>query len=135
MTTIEAARKLGEAIQQDERFIRYAKARLENDKDKDLQDKIGEFNTIRMNLERESSAEKQDEAKIHELNEKLRASYAGIMSTPSMVEFNAAKTDLDTVLNEVNSVIMQCVDGADPATVEPEKHECSGSCESCGGCH
>lgn len=48
MNVIEKARELGTAIQQDERFIRYAKARLANDSDKDLQDAIGQFNIVRM---------------------------------------------------------------------------------------
>ena len=45
---LEMAKELGHAIQQDERFIRYAKARLANDSDKDLQAAIGNFNIIRV---------------------------------------------------------------------------------------
>ena len=37
MDVIKAVRELGKAIQQDERFIRYAKARLENDNNEELQ--------------------------------------------------------------------------------------------------
>ena len=69
MGVIEATRALGAEIQKDERFIRYAKAKLANDNDAQLQNQIGEFNTIRMNLDREMNAENQDEAKIRELNE------------------------------------------------------------------
>lgn len=135
MTVIEAARVLGEAIQSDERFLRYAKAKLANDKNENLQELIGKFNVVRMNLDEVMTAEQRDEAKVQELNEQLRKVYTEIMSDGSMVEYNASKVDLDTLLNDVNSVIMQCVDGADPKTVEPEVHSCSGSCESCGGCH
>ena len=38
MDVIAMARELGKAIQQDERFIRYAKARLANDSDSALQE-------------------------------------------------------------------------------------------------
>lgn len=134
MTVLEAARNLGSAIQSDERFIRYAKAKLENDNDTALQNNIGEFNTIRMNLDREMTAEQRDEEKIKELNTKLRDIYGDIMSSPAMAEYNAAKAELDTLIQDVNSVIMQCVDGADPATCEPETR-CTGSCSTCGGCH
>lgn len=134
MTVLEAARNLGSAIQSDERFIRYAKAKLENDNDTALQNNIGEFNTIRMNLDREMTAEQRDEEKIKELNTKLRDIYSDIMSSPAMAEYNAAKAELDTLIQDVNSVIMQCVDGADPATCEPET-QCTGSCSTCGGCH
>ena len=135
MDIIEATRELGKAIQKDERFIRYAKAKLANDNDKDLQKGIGEFNTIRMNLDREMSNEKQDEEKIKELNEKLRSIYAEVMASKAMLEYNTAKGELDGMLNDINSIIMQCVEGAEPSECEPEVHNCTGSCSTCGGCH
>ena len=135
MGILEATRKLGEEIQKDERFISYAKAKLDVDNNKELQDKIGEFNITRMNLEAESEKETRDEEKIKELNETLRKVYGDVMGSKAMLEFNTAKADLDHMLNYINSIIMQCVEGADPKTVEPETHSCSGSCSTCGGCH
>lgn len=135
MSILEASRALGAEIQKDERFIRYAKARLANDNDKQLQDGIGEFNVVRMNLDNEMANETRDEEKIKELNEKLRKIYSELMSSSAMIEYNTAKAEMDSLLADVNSVIIQCVEGADPATCEPEQHSCSGSCESCGGCH
>lgn len=135
MEIIEAARALGAEIQKDERFIAYAKAKLENDSNQELQNAIGEFNTVRMNLDMEMSKDTQDEEKIKELNQKLRQVYTGIMSSESMLKYNTAKADLDAMLNDVNSIISQCVEGADPATCEPETHSCTGSCSSCSGCH
>lgn len=134
MTVLEAVRNLGTAIQQDERFIRYAKAKLANDNDEALQNNIGEFNTVRMNLDREMTAETRDEDKIKELNGQLRDIYTAIMSTPAMAEYNNAKAEVDALMNDVNNVIMQCLEGADPATCEPQSG-CSGSCSTCGGCH
>lgn len=135
MTVLEATRQLAKAMQQDERFIRFAKARLANDNNEDLQKQIGSFNVIRMELDRLMSEEQRDEEKIRENNEQLRKIYAEIMSGDAMVEYNTAKTDMDSMLNDVNSMIMQCADGADPDTLEPETHACSGSCSTCGGCH
>ena len=135
MGILEATRKLGEELQKDERFIAYAKAKIEVDNNKELQDKIGEFNITRMNLEQESEKDTRDEEKIKELNESLRNIYSAVMGSKAMLDFNTAKADLDHIINDINSVIMQCVDGADPKTVEPETHSCSGSCDSCGGCH
>ena len=75
MDVIEITRKLGAAIQQDERYINYAKAKLANDNDENLQKNIGEFNLIRMQLDNELSAEERNEDKIKELNEQLRMTY------------------------------------------------------------
>lgn len=135
MGILESTRLLGEEIQKDERFIAFAKAKLNMDNDTAVQEKIGEFNVTRMNLEQESEKEERDEEKIKELNEKLRAVYGEVMQSKAMLDFNTAKADLDAMLNDINSVIMQCVEGADPKTVEPETHSCSGSCDTCGGCH
>lgn len=135
MTVLDAVRNLGEAIQKDERFLRYAKAKLANDQNSELQELIGKFNVVRMNLDEVMTAEERDEEKVQSLNEDLRKVYMDIMGKDSMVEYNASKVELDSMLNDINSVIMQCVDGADPKTVEPEVHSCGGSCDSCGGCH
>ena len=134
MGILEATRALGKEMQKDERFIAFAKAKLANDTDEQLQKDIGEFNIVRMNLERETSAEEVNEEKVKELNEKLRAIYTKIMSSKTMLDYNTAKAGLDAMLNDINSVIMQCAMGADPETCEPE-HACSGNCDSCGGCH
>lgn len=134
MGIIEATRNLGVEIQKDERFIRYIKAKLANDNDETLQNQIGEFNTVRMNLDREMNNENQDENKIRELNEKLREIYTAVMSSKTMLEYNTAKAELDAMLNDINSIITQCVDGEDPTTAEPQT-ACTGSCSTCGGCH
>ena len=134
MDIIEAARKLGAAIQEDPRFIHYASAKIANDDDDTLQKKIGEFNLTRMNLDKAISEEEKDELKVQELNAQLRNLYGEIMNSESMQKYNDAKAVLDGMLNDINSIIMQCVEGADPETVEVQSH-CTGSCSTCGGCH
>lgn len=134
MNVIEQVRILGTAIQQDERFIRYAKAKLANDNDKTLQDAIGQFNVTRMELDREVNAENKDDEKVKELNEKLRSIYGDVMSSPAMVEYNTAKVELDSMMNEINTIISKTLDGEDPMTCDTSCG-CSGSCDSCGGCH
>ncbi len=134
MDVIAMARELGKAIQQDERFIRYAKARLANDSDSALQEAIGQFNIARMELDREVNSENKDDEKVKSLNENLRKVYGDIMSSPAMVEYNTAKAELDTMVNEVNVIISKSVDGEDPETCDLHSG-CTGSCSTCGGCH
>ena len=103
MDVISKVRELGKAIQQDERFIRYAKARLENDSNEELQAAIGKFNITRMELDREMNSEEKNEDKVKELNEELRRVYGEIMSAPAMVEYNTAKVELDSLISEINN--------------------------------
>jgi hypothetical protein len=51
-----------------------------------------------------------------------------------MVEYNTAKVELDTLVNQINTVISKTLDGEDPETCETEAG-CTGSCSTCGGCH
>ncbi len=134
MDVIASVRELGKAIQQDERFIRYAKARLENDNDTELQAAIGQFNIIRMEIDRELNSDNKDEVKVKELNEELRDVYSKIMAAPAMVEYNTAKAELDVMVNEINTIISKCLDGEDPETCDTNAG-CTGSCSTCGGCH
>ena len=134
MDVIMTARELGKAIQQDERFIRYVKAKLANDNDEDLQNAIGNFNVKRMELEKAAGEENKDEEKIKTLNEELRTIYGEIMASAPMVEYNTAKAHLDQMMNEVNIVLSKSLDGEDPETLTVESG-CTGSCSTCGGCH
>ncbi len=134
MDVIEQVRNLGKAIQQDERFIRYAKARLANDSDTELQASIGQFNIIRMELDREMGSDDKNDDKVKELNNELREVYGKIMSSDAMVEYNTAKAELDTMVNEINVIISKCLDGEDPETCDTNSG-CTGSCSTCGGCH
>jgi len=133
MDVISSVRELGKAIQADERFIRYAKAKLANDNDTELQASIGEFNIIRMELDREFNEENKNQEKVDELNVKLREIYGKIMSSPAMVEYNTAKAELDQMVNEINTIISKTLDGEDPETCDTVA--CTGSCSTCGGCH
>ncbi len=135
MDVIEITRQLGAAIQADERYAAYVAAKEVNDADEALQQQIGEFNLIRMSLERELSSEEKSDERVKEYNEKLRKLYSKIMSTESMTRFNDAKTAMDELINDVNMIITMCANGEDPATCDPHASGCSGSCATCGGCH
>ncbi|MBQ1231257.1 MAG: YlbF family regulator [Clostridia bacterium] len=134
MDVITLARELGKAIQADERYAAYNAAKKVNDDDEKLQQQIGEFNLVRMSLERELSAEERNDERVREYNEKLRTLYGEIMSTESMTKFNEAKTALDELVNSVNTIITMSVNGQDPDTVDPTA-SCGGDCSACGGCH
>ena len=135
MDAIKAARELGKAIQQDERYIAYNQAKLNNDSDEELQKLIGEFNLKRqqLGLEMSKGADEKDEAKIEETNKEMQKLYALIMQNEHMAEFTMAKQGMDKLVNDVNAIIGMCCDGEDPDTCEISA--CTGSCATCGGCH
>lgn len=131
---IEMAKEIGFAIQQDERFIRTQMAQAAADEDDALQGLIGEFNLKRMAISNEMGKEDKDEEKVEALDADIRQIYEKIMSNERMAAYNAAKTELDAVLSQINTVVMMAAQGQDPETAL-KSGGCSGSCATCGGCH
>lgn len=132
---INAVRELGKAIQQDETYIKYMLCKEKNDADEDLQNLVGEFNLLRIQIGNEFSKEaNKDDEKVKEINKKLRDCYDEIMQNENMKTFESAKKEMDELINRVNGIIGLCVEGQDPMTAEPPTG-CSGSCSTCGGCH
>jgi len=74
MDVIKIARELGAAIQQEEAYKKYHEARLANEKDDELNDKIGEFNLARISLTNEiqKPEEEKSQSKIETLNNQLQ---------------------------------------------------------------
>lgn len=134
MDIIEMTRKLGVAIQQEEVFKNYIKAKAANDNDVELQDMIGQFNVIRMQLDGALSADEKDGDKVKELNKQLKDTYTAIMGRESMMNYNIAKGELDVLVNQINAVIEHTLDGDDPLTCDIASN-CTGSCSTCSGCH
>ena len=134
MDVIQAAREMCVELTKDERFINYLEAKKANDNDKELQEQIGEFNLVRLSLDKALSSEEKDNAKIEELNGKIREIYTAIMANESMINYNNAKVELDDVIAQINQLISKTLSGADPLTCDASV-SCGGNCGSCGGCH
>ncbi len=135
MDIIELARELGREIQKDERYLALQVARQTSDEDQELQNLIGEFNLKRMAINNEAGKPDRSDEKMKTLNEELRHCYAQIMMNPSMTAYNAAKEQMDALLQRVNAIISQSAEGGDPDTADYEESSCGGDCSGCSGCH
>ena len=106
-----------------------------NDSDEALQAQIGEFNLKRMSLNQEVQKENRDQEKLNTLDKEIKELYAAIMGNPKMVVFNAAKQEVDSLMELINRILVMSVNGEDPEYAEIEQSSCTGSCEGCSGCH
>lgn len=135
MDVIQLTRELGKAIQADERYADYIKARVANDSDAELQRMIEEFNHGRTLLNREvSRTEGRNEEKIEELKVSVGEIYSKIMSNEHMSAYNDAKNEMDNLLRQITTIINMSANGEDPETCDAN-YGCTGSCATCGGCH
>ena len=136
MNVIELTRQLGEAIQQDEKYIAFMEAKKANEEDMDLNAMIGKLNLVQMSYQNESGKDAPDEKKLEEMDNEFRQLYGDIMLNENMKRYEEKKQALDDMMNYLIGILSQCVNGADPATCEPvsESGDCTGSCSTCGGC-
>ena len=137
MSVIELTRQLGAAIQKDERYLAFAAAKEANEKDEALNALMGEIQMIQMNYQMEASKETPDSAKMQEFEAEFNAKYEAFMANENMQKYDEARAEVDSMMNYIMQILGLCVNGADPATCEPEQHDhsCDGSCSGCSGCH
>ena len=137
MSVIELTRQLGAEIQKDERYLAFAAAKKANEKDEALNALMGEIQMIQMNYQMEASKEEPDSAKMQEFEAEFNAKYEAFMANENMQKYDEARAQVDAMMNYIMQILGLCVNGADPATCEPEQHDhsCDGSCSSCSGCH
>ena len=86
--------------------------------------------------ERLSTLEQSNEQKLEAYEEEFMGIREKIMANENMKNYEAARAEIDAMMNYIVGLLTECVRGEDPETCEPPKeHECGGECSSCGGCH
>ncbi len=133
MDPITAARELGRAIQNTPQYTAMKAAEKACDEDASLQELIGDFNLVRMNLTQENAKTEKDDAKVAELNTQLQKVYTDVMGNSHMMDYNIAKQDVEEIMQKINVIMQAAVNGQDVDTVDVES-SCTGSCSSCSGC-
>ena len=131
---ITAAKEMGKALQNCPEYTLMKEAEKACDADAALQEMIGDFNLVRMNLTQENAKYEKNDAKIAELNAALQKAYTDIKGNEHMMNYNVAKQDVEAIMQKINTVMQAAVNGEDVDAVDLEGG-CTGSCSSCAGCH
>ncbi len=134
MDIIEKAKELGKLLQEDERYLKFKAAEEAGEKDKELQDLIGEFNLKKLNINNETMKQDKDLDKIKELDKELNDIYKKILANENMENYNKSGEELNKLVNYICTIISQSSEGQDPETIS-ESNGCGGNCASCTGCH
>ncbi len=139
MDLIKLTRELGKAIQQDERYLAFDKVRTANEADEGLNELMAKIQLVQMNYQQEASQETPDAEKMAAFEAEFNDAYTAFMTNENMVAYEAARKDIDDMMNYIMQILGLCVNGEDADTCEPapEAHGCSDAdCASCGGgCH
>lgn len=134
MDIIELTRQLGAAIQKEEAYINFHKAKETNDSDDELNALIDKIQLIHMSYQHEASKDDANEDKLAAYDKEFTEVYQQVMANSNMKAFEQAKAELDAMMKQITGILTLCANGEDPATCEYQP-SCSGNCSSCsGGC-
>jgi cell fate (sporulation/competence/biofilm development) regulator YlbF (YheA/YmcA/DUF963 family) len=125
---IEKAKELGALLQSSEQVQKYNAAKTAFDQDEETQKMVQEFNLHRMTMMTLGGGENPDEARIAEVEERLKDVYGRIMESESMKAMQEAGKAVEEMMGQVNGVLSFYVTGEEPQS-------CTHDCSSCGGCH
>lgn len=134
MDIIAKAREFAKEIQNTEEYAELIKARKMSDEDTALQDQIGKFNLLKMNIDNEISSDNVNHERLKELNTELQNLYDDIMRNENLIAFNNAKANVDKILTKVDALLSASVNGEDVDSFDVDS-ACSGNCSTCGGCN
>ena len=126
---IEIAHMLGEEIAKSEEMKTLEAAKANFDADKELQEKMSEYETDRLLLGQEfaKNTEDADEIAIANLKARIEELTAEISKNPNYIVFAEAQNGLNSLMASVNAEIKFCITGERPST-------CTHDCSTCGGC-
>ena len=105
MDIIKLTRELGAAIQQDERYLNFAKAREENEKDAELNELMAQIQMVQMNYQMEASKEEPDSAKMQAYEEQFNDVYTKFMDSDKMKKYEAARAEIDNMMNYLMQIL------------------------------
>ncbi len=132
MDIIELTRQLGAAIQKEEAYINFHKAKKTNEADDELNELINKIQLIHMSYQHEANKDDANEEKLQAYDKEFTDVYRQVMANSNMQAFEKAKEELDAMMKEITGILSLCAQGEDPEKCEYAP-ACSGNCASCGG--
>ena len=129
MTVFELAAELGRALKDDAKLVRLADAKKAYEGDKVLQKYMVEYEVQQKALENEIVKPEKDTHLMDIIQKHIDELYKAIMEHPVFVELGEAQSDVNELMNAVNSTITFNITGELPS-------DCTHNCSTCGGgCH
>ena len=126
MSVEELAKALGEQLTKTEQYKAYIKAKADYEADSELEGLIEAYNMEKLRIDIVNN-QGSDEDKKENSTDRLNSLYQQIMARDAMLNFGKAHEDLGVLMDNVNSMILSAMNGAEGCT--PDK------CASCGMCN
>ena len=128
MGIFELAAELGKALKADEKLVKLEEAKKAYEENKTLQRNLVEFEVQQKALQQEIAKEERDTVFIEVIQKRIDELYKMITEDADFVALNDAQTEVNELMNAVNTTITYNITGEMPSS-------CTHDCSTCGGCH
>ena len=127
----EKTRELGEALMASEEYIAMKAAEDAAMANAEAADLMSRYLENKTKLEDILHSGSPDPDAISELGEAMETLQGQFQNVPDIIEMNRTRQAFDNLINQVNQVLHFIITGE----MEEGGEGCTGSCETCPGCH
>ena len=129
MSIFDTARSLGEELVSSPEYIALKEAEEAQFADEVAMKALEEYSTFGQRLADEARSGEVSKERMSQIRQLMNEKNQALLENQTIAAYLKAKNDFEAVLEQVNNIIRFYVKG------QEESGGCSGSCESCGGCH
>lgn len=127
----EKTRELGEALKQSEAYNRMQTAEAKAMQNLEAAEMMAQYLEKRGQIQEMMEVENPDPAVMQRLSNEMDEIQEKLQMIDDIVELTAARGEFNALIGQINQVLQFIVTGR----MTDEEGGCTGSCNSCSGCH
>ena len=127
----EKTRELGEALKQSEAYARMQAAEQKAMQNMEAAQLMASFLEKRTQIQQMMQSENPDPGAMKRLSDEMDADQERLQMIDDIVELTQARGEFNALIGQINQVLQFIVTGR----MTDEEGGCTGSCNSCSGCH
>ena len=127
----EKTRELGEALKQSEAYARMQAAEVKAMQNMEAAEMMAQYLEKRSQIQEMMEVENPDPAVMQRLSNEMDEIQEKLQMIDDIAELTAARAEFNGLIGQINQVLQFIVTGR----MTDEEGGCSGSCNSCSGCH
>ncbi len=127
----EKTRELGEALKQSEAYARMQAAEVKAMQNLEAAEMMAQYLEKRGQIQEMMEVENPDPAVMQRLSNEMDEIQERLQMIDDIVELTTARGEFNALIGQINQVLQFIVTGR----MTDEEGGCTGSCNSCSGCH
>lgn len=127
----EKTRELGEALKQSEAYARMQAAEQKAMQNMEAAEMMAQYLEKRGQIQEMMEVENPDPAVMQRLSNEMDDIQERLQMIDDIVELTTARGEFNALIGQINQVLQFIVTGR----MTDEEGGCTGSCNSCSGCH